>query len=222
MTAVATNRDRLRSIRERTHSAREARQRARTTLEAAQAAGDTEAAAIASLALDHAGIEVETSERLESMVLSTMAGVSNGHGLGGDSFLDDPGTVATLEQLAFSSQPIGNMALGLWQDAETFASSLNPRPRAQVSDDQPGLEGMRKQYGPIVRQVYRPLTLLDLIPSGTMGEARSCTSSKPATSTLAWVKLPRVRSSRKVRLASLRPRHRHARSRRGSSNVAKF
>ena len=169
MTAVATNRDRLRSIRERTHNAREARQRARTTLEAAQAAGDTEAAAIASLALDHAGIEVETSERLESMVLSTMAGVSNGHGLGGESFLDDPSTVATLEQLAFSSQPIGNMALGIWQDAETFASSLNPRPRAQTSDDQPGLDGMRSQYGPIVRQIYRPLTLLDLIPSGTMG-----------------------------------------------------
>ena len=36
MTATANHRDRLRSIRERTHNAREARQRARTTLDAAK------------------------------------------------------------------------------------------------------------------------------------------------------------------------------------------
>ena len=127
---VTTSRDRLASIRERTHAARQARQRARTTLDAARAAGDQEAASIASLALDQANVELETSEALEKMVLSSMAGVNgNGHGLGGDSFLDDPNMVNTLEQLAHSSAPIGNLMLGSFMSAERFASSLSRAPR---------------------------------------------------------------------------------------------
>jgi Phage capsid family len=166
MTAIAT-RDRLKSIRERTHNARQARARARTTLDAAQAAGDTEAAAIASLALDNASVELETAGALESMLLASMAGV-NGHSFGGDEgFLDDPNTVSMMEQLAHSSAPIGSVMLGSFMSADRFAASLSPR--AQASEDQPGLEGYRKQKWPsIVRQIYRPLTLLDLIPTGTM------------------------------------------------------
>ncbi|MFZ0377629.1 MAG: phage major capsid protein, partial [Solirubrobacteraceae bacterium] len=116
-----------------------------------------------------AGVEIETSERLENMLLSSMAGINgNGHGLGGESFLDDPGTVAMLEQVAHSSQPIGSIMLGQWLSAEEFADSLGRRPRAQ-SDDSSGLEGYRKEKWPqVVRQAYRPLTLLDLIPTGTM------------------------------------------------------
>ncbi len=103
------------------------------------------------------------------MLLSSMAGVNgNGHGLGGESFLDNPATVQTLEQLAHSSAPIGSIMLGQWMSAEAFADSLGRRPRARV-DDQPGLEGYRKERWPqIVRQPYRPLSLLELIPTGTM------------------------------------------------------
>ena len=75
MTTTA-HRDRLQTIRQRTHSAREARARARQTLDAARAAGDVDAEAIASLALDAANVDVETAERLENMLLSSMAGVA--------------------------------------------------------------------------------------------------------------------------------------------------
>ena len=84
------------------------------------------------------------------MLLSSMAGINgNGHGLGGESFLDDPGTVAMLEQVAHSSQPIGSIMLGQWLSAEEFADSLGRRPRAQ-SDDSSGLEGYRKEKWPQV------------------------------------------------------------------------
>lgn len=164
--ATVSQRDRLKSIRERTHAARQSRQRARTMLDAAKDAGDDQATAIASLALDQAQIECDTAEALENMVLSSMSGVNNGYVDHG--FLDDPNTVATLEQLAHSSAPIGNVMLGQFMSAERFAASL--RPHAQgASDDQPGLEGKRRQvWGPIVRQVYRTPTLLDLLNVGTM------------------------------------------------------
>lgn len=165
---VITQRDRLKSIKERKESARAARGHARQVLEAAQAAGDTQAEGIAALALQRADTELETAQELHNMLLSAIDGNGNGHGRSGESFLDDPSTVTTLEQLAHSSAPIGSVMLGSFMSAEAFASSL--RPRAQASDDQPGLEGKRKQvWGPIVRQPYRPLTLLDLIPTGTMG-----------------------------------------------------
>jgi HK97 family phage major capsid protein len=168
VTANGNARARLAEIRERTKAARTQRQRAKTTLDAARGAGDDQAAAIATLALDAAAVELETAEQLESMLLSSMAGVT-GVGLGGETFLDNPQTVQTLEQLAHSSAPIGSVMLGSYMSAEAFADSIGPgRPRAG-GEDQPGLSGKRQTiWGPIVRQVYRPLTLLDLIPSGTM------------------------------------------------------
>ena len=48
---------------------------------------------------------------LERALLSQVAGVS-GVGGGGESFLDDPNTVRSLEQLANSSMPIGQLSLG--------------------------------------------------------------------------------------------------------------
>ena len=167
--ATVSARDRLKTIRDRTHNARAAKARAQKQRDAAQQAGDLDAAAICELAYEQADTELETSERLENMLLSSMADVNgNGHGLGGESFLDNPATVQTLEQLAHSSAPIGSIMLGQWMSAEAFADSLGRRPRAQ-SDDQPGLEGYRKERWPqIVRQPYRPLSLLELIPTGTM------------------------------------------------------
>ena len=62
-TATANNRQRLQEIRQRTHAARQSRQRARTMLDAAKAAGDDQAASIASLALDQAQIGAATRPR---------------------------------------------------------------------------------------------------------------------------------------------------------------
>ena len=217
---VITQRDRLKSIKERKESARAARGHARQVLEAAQAAGDTQAEGIAALALQRADTELETAQELHNMLLSAIDGNGNGHGRSGESFLDDPSTVTTLEQLAHSSAPIGSVMLGSFMSAEAFASSL--RPRAQASDDQPGLEGKRKQvWAPIVRQPYRPLTLLDLIPTGTMGGSAIEYVVELGDLDSGVAERPRVRSSRRAMSSSRRPRRRPERSRRGSSSAAR-
>ena len=45
-------------------------------------------------------------------MLSQMAGTSGAATYGADSFLDDPETLRSLEQLAHSSMPVGNLVLG--------------------------------------------------------------------------------------------------------------
>lgn len=176
--ATANHRDRLRSIRERTHTAREARQRARTTLDAARAAGDDQAAGIASLALEQANVEVETSERLENMLLSSMAGVSDNGQFGGGSFLDNPETVQTLERLGNGSFPIGAVDLGPVSTREEFVQRINSgrwgQPKlSQATGDVtiPDSARLGAYYG-VTPQLRRPLSLLDIIPTATM-EGRS-------------------------------------------------
>ncbi len=173
MTVTANHRDRLRTIRERTHTAREARARARRTLEAAQAAGDADAQAIASLALDQAGVEVETSERLESMLLSSMAGINgNGH-FGGGGIFDDPERVETLQRLGSSSMPIGRVELGPLSSREELVQSIesgswHSRPSAQAGEAVvPDSARVGAYYG-VVPQLRRRLRLLDLIPTQPM------------------------------------------------------
>lgn len=174
MTVTATHRDRLQSIRQRTHSARESRARARQQLDAARELHDLDAAAIAQLAYDQADVELQTSERLESALLSQMAGVNgNGTGFGGGSFLDDPSVVHSLEQLAHSSMPIGNLALGPLSSREDLVAmvesgSWHTRPSALAGDVQvPDSARLGPYYG-AVPQLRRPLRLLDLIPTSSM------------------------------------------------------
>ena len=170
------DRQRLQTIRERTRTARAARQRARETLDAARAVHDEDAVAIATNALDSAAIEVETSERLENMLLGQMAG-ANGHGLGGDTFLDDPGTVAMLEQIAHSSAPIGSVMLGRFQSAQSFSDQLGRFARQAQglgTDVSVPIEAREQPHYGVARQLYRPTFLLDVIPTAPMsGESFS-------------------------------------------------
>ena len=176
MTATADSRARLATIRERTRAARAARQRARQTLDAARAVNDEDAIAVAALAVEQASLELETAEQLENMLLSSMAG-ANGHGLGGDTFLDDPGTVAMLEQIAHSSAPIGSLNLGRFMSAQTFSDQLGRFARQAQglgTDVSVPIEAREQPHYGVARQLYRPTFLLDVIPTAPMsGESFS-------------------------------------------------
>jgi Phage capsid family len=170
-TATANHRQRLQSIRERTHNARGQRERSRRTMEAARAAGDVDAQAVAQLSLDAAQVELETSEQLENMLLSSMAGV-NGTGFTGGVF-DDPQVVETLQRLGSSSMPIGRVDLGPLSSREDLvarieAGSWVPGRYGAAGDVQvPDSSRVGTYYG-TVPQLRRPLRLLDLIPAQTM------------------------------------------------------
>jgi len=172
MTPSAAARQRLESIRERTRSARGARRRSEQVLEAARQDGDQDAIGIAELALQEARHEVEVADRLESMLLAQLSGL-NGHGLDG-GFLDDPEALRSLELLAHTSTPIGNVVLGRYATAEQFAASLGRGVRAESGGARGGSDvvvpASARQEAPygIVRQLYQPLDLLDLLPTATM------------------------------------------------------
>ncbi len=172
MTASATHRARLDQIRERAQHARGARNRARQVAEAARSAGDSDAAAIAEASLEVAQTEVETSEALVNMMLSQISGLeSNPFDRG---FFDDPEALRSLELMAHTSQPIGNVVLGRFASAEQFAASLGRGARRAESTGGSGSDvgvpasaRMQAPFG-IVRQLYQPLDLLDLIPTAAM------------------------------------------------------
>jgi hypothetical protein len=180
MSFTAAHRDRLELIRERTRNARGRRTHARQQLDAARDVQDTEAAAIAQLNYDEADGELQIAERLESQMLSQMAGISDGGlsaGRGGDSFLFDPGVIAELEQLAHSAAPVGNLNLGQLMSREDWAArycssvaDLDFRsPRFAADPNVP--ETSPSRYGPywgVVPQLRRKLTLLDLLQTATM------------------------------------------------------
>jgi hypothetical protein len=166
MTAVSRHAE----VRERNANARKARKRANDVLQAARSAQDGQAEAVAMLALDRAQQDVEVGEALERTLLSQMAGIGSSSGVG--TFLDDPSTVSTLEQLASSSMPIGNLMLGPAVTAEQFVArggrfaSTGTGPGsgpALVPDD----SRIGLPYG-IVPQLYRPTFLLDFIPHSVM------------------------------------------------------
>lgn len=176
MTATANRsngRQRLSEIRQRTHNAREARQRARTTLDAARGAGDDQAAAIASLALDQAQADLEIAENLEKMVLSSMAGVNGNSHPAGENLFDDPQMVGVLERLGSSGMPIGRLDLGpLWSADEVVgmleAGSWGPTRNAGPVDIVPSDPSrMGPHYG-VRPQLRRRLSILDLIPAATL------------------------------------------------------
>jgi hypothetical protein len=91
---TAGARERLAAIRGRTHSARSTRTTARQRLDAAREANDLDAAAVAQIAYDQADEQLQIAERLESQLLSAMAGVDGG--AGGSTIFDDPHTADEL------------------------------------------------------------------------------------------------------------------------------
>ena len=162
--ATADQRQLLAQTKERWKNANAAQRRAREIRDAAKAAGDEDAIAVGELAVQQADAEFETANALHVRMLSMVGGASDG-GLGGDSFLDNPDMVRTLEALGHTTAPIGSVMLGQWMTAEAFAGSL--RPRAQGDSKHawtggPARSARRRPPG----HPDRPLTLLYLHPLG--------------------------------------------------------
>ena len=113
--------------------------------------------------------ELELAQRLESTMLSQVAGLDSG--FGASSFLEDPNTIRQIEIMARSNLPIGTVNLGPFMDAEQFAASLGSNSRnfmAAAGDAAlPDAARIQAPYG-IVQQLYRPTYLLDVIPHAVM------------------------------------------------------
>ena len=166
-------RDRLVQIRERTHQAREDRARARKQLDLAREAEDRDAIAISQVAFDHCDAELQLAERLESQLLSQLAGVTlGGHGRG-DSIFTDPETIQQLERLGHGTFPIGAIDLGPVSTRDDFVQRINTgswgQPKLAAAGDVtvPDSARLGTYYG-VVPQLRRPLSLLDIIPTAPM------------------------------------------------------
>ena len=166
---TARSRERLQEVRGRTKAAREQIRKAREGRDAAVKLDDRQAITATEVRLAAAEDELEMASELERLLLAQVAGV-DGARYGAESFLDNPDTVRMLSQLASSSQPIGNLMLGQFMDAEQLAASFGgPSSYAASSGDVVVPSGSRIQapYG-IVPQLYRPTRLLQVIPTATM------------------------------------------------------
>ena len=177
MTVTATSpRERLTNIRQETHEARTARARARTQLDAARDGGDLEAAAIAQLAFDNADERLQRAERLESMLLSSMAGIeSNGYGGNGfgDSVFNNPEAIGMLERLGSSQMPIGRLDLGPMHSREDVVAMIEsgrwgPNRLAAGPDTDIGDPARTGAYYGIRPQLRRRLSILDLLNTAGM------------------------------------------------------
>jgi capsid protein len=176
VTATATHRQRLEVIRQRTKNARSRRAHARQQLDAAHEAGDQDAQAVAQIAYDTADEDLQVAERLESQLLSSIAGLDGDGPV--ESIFDDPHTVETLQRLGRSTSfPVGTVDLGPLSSREQLVEQINTgawgQPKlAAVGTDivVPDSARLGTHYG-TVPQPRRPLSLLDLIPTSPMDGA---------------------------------------------------
>lgn len=162
------HRDRLAQARDRKRDARQKMNSAKTAIQIATEHGDPSAAGHAEIALEFARGEEQMAVELESALLHQIAGVEN---VTGESCLDNPDTARMLQTMAHTSQPTGIVNLGQYMSAEQLAGTFGrmstfaaggPGP-VQV----PAEVRYEKPYG-VLRQMYRPTKLLDLIPSAVM------------------------------------------------------
>jgi HK97 family phage major capsid protein len=163
------HRAKLQDARDRKRKALERMNAAKQAINIANQHSDPTAAGHAEIALEMARGEQSMAIELESALLHQIAGVES---YTGESCLDNPDTIRALETMAHTSQPIGNVMLGQFMDAEQLAASLG-RSSMYAANGGPGPVTvppdvrMERPYG-IVRQLYRPVQLLDLIPTATM------------------------------------------------------
>lgn len=178
MTVVtAEHRRRLESLQARVKAARESVQGAQRAVEMANKADDDDARHVARGALEQARGELDLAQGLERALLGQVAGVHFG---GSESVLDNPSTVAMLEQVASSSAPIGSLMLGpvlsqgdvismvrsgQWGSGAIYGAAST----GGVVDTGPPTDPSRfgSPYG-IVPQIRRRLRILDLIPTAPM------------------------------------------------------
>ena len=145
-------------------------------LDAARAAHDDDGKAVASLALDHAQVDLKMAEQLEATLMSTMARVDGiGHATG--SAFDHPPVDRDSSQLATSTMPVGTLNVGPVTDRDKLAGAIrsgswHSRPLASVTPA-PGdvsVPGSARHYfyDRVIPHLRRRLRLLDLIPTTTM------------------------------------------------------
>ena len=192
MSVVTTNqRDRLTQARERHRTARAEVKRSREGVDLARKSGDSQALVTCEVRLAQALDEQEMAGELERVLLAQLAGVSGGVGPGGDSFLDDPNVVRSLEQLAHSSMPIGSLALGpamsrdelvaMMQSGSWRSGTLAAAGDVTIPDS----ARLGTYYG-VVPQLHRRLRLIDLIPSQPMsGQSFTYTQEQGSFDTAA-------------------------------------
>ena len=175
MTVATRHRERLEDVRQRTAAARDRIARAKKDRDAAIKDWDgrdpnSEPARRAHAATEaiHAGErDLEMARDEESAVLHQAAGMT----VHRSSFLDDPSAVGQLEQLAYSSLPLGNVNLGLAMPAEELVARIDasdwgaPSRMAAAGDVTVSDIARGAGYRGMVPQLRRPLRLLDLIPS---------------------------------------------------------
>jgi hypothetical protein len=189
---MTPSRDRLVEVRDRSRTARKERADVQRALDAAERVGDEQAVYALRAKLAGVGHELEVAGALESQLLSSMAGVSDGYALG-DNWLDDPETIRELQSLAHGTRPIGTFNIGQIASADQFASMIQsgawhqqklaaPSPRVAphgggdgptqfaTPNSTPCLPDSAR-YGPwqgVVPQLRRRIRLLDLVAVSTM------------------------------------------------------
>lgn len=174
-----------RQVEEFTQQARDLRQQisqARTRVEKARlrlAEGDDGAARdLAEAANEHDRLKARLDD-IESGHRRLLGNLAHGsHVSGGPSFLDDPNTVAQLEQVGNSRAPIGTMMLGQVASREEFMARMRGGmvdPSMQAADSSNGLVDFTDPTGPartrwygVVPQIRRRLAILAAIPTATM------------------------------------------------------
>lgn len=181
---TADHRRRLESIQARVRGAREAVQNAEALVRGA--GDDADIRQTGETALATARSDLDAAQRLQSALLGQIAGITAagaGFGRAESSFLDNPAMVSTLEQLAHSSAPIGNLALGTLCSASDVVDRIRTGQwsggggmRAADSTggvvDFPEADRVGPFYG-VLPQLRRRLRLLDLIPTQVMSQGSS-------------------------------------------------
>lgn len=169
MTLLGSYRPQIDQAKERKAAAGEKIAAARRALEMARAdGGDAQLEQAASTALETARAESELASELHLLLVQQAAGISGtGHR---DNVFDDPRVVGQLEQLAFSSGPIGRMELGQAIDRDQLVAMVQTGDwgselMAAAGQVTVGNEGRSGTFYGIAPQPRRRIRLLDLIPT---------------------------------------------------------
>lgn len=165
-----------RELRQKMNQARERLQKVRSDFGAEKASPSDLAEAIN--AVERIQNQLEDVEHGRGVLLGRFAGGPAGGGVSG-SFLDNPSTVAMLEQLGNSSAPIGSVMLGQVASREDLIARMRSGivdPAMQADDSVGGVVSIGSVTDPsrtgpwygIVPEVRRRLQILAAIPKGTM------------------------------------------------------
>jgi Phage capsid family len=161
--ATPANRDRLAALRTATRDARKRRKDARDAVDMAVKTGNTAAQEIAAQAFQEAQDSLELNQQLEVTLLGQLSGGIGGTAFG-QSFLEDPQALASLERMSTSSMPVGKVELGPYLNREQ-AIELTGQSLAVAGQVTPSAGMTRGPFGPIIPSLTPPTAFLDLVPT---------------------------------------------------------